>query len=83
MIQAIERLLQKWGFISAFDKDDVLNATIEDKAQETEKVIEGIRSSLERRIATNGILRDSIRIAKHRTNSFEQFERHFLRGNDD
>lgn len=75
MIQHIERLLKKWGLISSFDANDVVNAEIEDKARDTQEVMGRIRSSLSRRFEANAALRHSIIIAKQRTNSFEQFER--------
>lgn len=75
MIQHIENLLKKWGVLRRFDEDDVINASIEDKARDSEKLIERLHVAIYRRLATNQHLRESIRIAKHRTNSFEAFER--------
>lgn len=83
MIQLIERLLQRLGLIDPFDKDDVINATIDNAARDSDKAIEGIRATLEKRFATNHKLRESIQIAKRRTNSFEQFERQITRGRND
>lgn len=83
MIQLIENLLRKWGLLPPFDKDDVLNATIENKARDNEKVIERLQTSLSRRSLINDRLRQSIKIAKRRTNSFEQFERYIVGTKDD
>lgn len=79
MIQQIERLLQRWGIIRPYSDDDMINASIEDKARDNEKIIERLQGALYRRLATNEHLRESIRIAKHRTNSFEAFERQIAR----
>lgn len=76
MIQQIEDLLRRWGILPPFDKDDVLNASIEDRARDNEKVIERLHHSLSKRFEVNDRLRQSIKIAKRRTNSFEQFERY-------
>lgn len=83
MIQAVERLLKRWGIIRPFSDDELINASIEDKARDNEKVIEGLQGALFRRIAANANLRESIRIAKHRTNSFEAFERQIIGRRDD
>lgn len=74
MIQHLERLLQRWGILPQFDRDDVLNADIEDKARDTEDVIGRIRSSINKRHEVNARLRHSLLIARRRTNSFEAFE---------
>lgn len=76
MIQQIEDLLRRWGILPPFDKDDVLNASIENKARDNEKVIERLHGSLSKRFEINEKLRETIKIAKRRTNSFEQFERY-------
>jgi hypothetical protein len=83
IIQRIEALLQRWGFLPPFSKDDVLNAEVEDKARHNEKVVQRLRASLSKRHEANGRLRHSITIAKRRTNSFEQFERMIARKNAD
>lgn len=83
MIQQIENLLRKWGFLPPFDKDDVLNATIENKVRDNEKVIERLQTMRSRRLEINGRLRESIKIAKRRTNSFELFERYIAGTKDD
>lgn len=74
MIQYFENLLRRWGVLPPFDRNDVLNADIEDKSRDTEKVIGRIRSSLGKRHEANARLRHSLLIARRRTNSFEQFE---------
>lgn len=75
MIQHIENLLRRWGWIPPFDADDVLNAQLEDKARDNEKVVARLRKTLTQRLEVNEHLRKSIQIAKRRTNSFEEFER--------
>lgn len=75
MIEYIERLLRRIGVLPPFDKDDVLNALIDDKKRDTRIVMEKLEGSFARRHETNAYLRESIKIAKHRTNSFADFER--------
>lgn len=75
MIERIENLFRRWGLIAPFDSDDVINAEIEDAARDQQRVIERLQHSLSNRTAINAKLRESIRIAKKRTNSFEQFEK--------
>ena len=74
MIQQIETLLRRWGFIAPFDKDDVLNAETENVARHNEQVIGRLRTSLAKRFEINDKLRHSILIARRRTNSFAEFE---------
>lgn len=74
MIQHFENLLRRWGIIAPFDRNDVLNADIEDKARDTQDVIGRIRSSINKRHEVNARLRHSLLIARHRTRSFEAFE---------
>lgn len=83
MIQLFERLLKRLGWVAPFDKDDVLNASIEDKQRDTEKVIGRLQYALTKRFASNAHLRETIKLAKHRTNSFEAFERHMVGRRDD
>jgi len=75
MIQRIENLFRRWRLIAPFDEDDVINAEIEDAARTQQKVIERLQSSLSNRTAINEKLGEAIRIAKRKTNSFEQFEK--------
>lgn len=75
MIQRVERFLRRIGVLPPFDKDDVLNASIDDKQRDTRLVIEKLEGSMARRHETNAHLRESIKIAKRRTNSFADFER--------
>jgi hypothetical protein len=79
MIQQIEKILRRWGLIAPFDADDVINATIEDKARDTDQAVSRLKASLSKQPDVNARLRHSILIAKHRTNSFEDFER-FISG---
>jgi hypothetical protein len=79
MIGFVERALQRIGLLPKFDKDDVLNATIEDKVREHESVVDRLHHTMNKRLETNALLRKSIAIAKQRTNSFEAFERLALR----
>lgn len=86
MIQSIERFLQRIGILPPFDENDVLNASIEDKARDNEKVVERLKTSLSRRHEANFRLRTALNIAKRRTTSFEEFERMIsgrTSGNDD
>lgn len=82
MIQLFERLLQRWGLIPHFSRDDVLNASIEDKARDTEIIVRRLEVANTKRLEANAKLRRSIQIAKRRTNSFEEFERHLVGRND-
>jgi|EndMetStandDraft_3_1072993.scaffolds.fasta_scaffold1119224_2 hypothetical protein len=83
MIQQLENLFRRWGILPPFDKDDVLNASIENKARDNEKVIERLQTLLSRRFEINERLRQSIKIAKRRTNSFEEFEQYIVGRTDD
>lgn len=83
MIQQIENLFRRWGWLPPFDEDDVINAQIEDKVRDNEKVIERLQASLSKRFEINDRLRQSIQVAKKRTNSFEQFEQLIAGRTDD
>lgn len=83
MIQQLESLLRRWGILPPFERDDVLNAEIEDALRDNEKVVERLHHSFSRRFEINDRLRESIKIAKRRTNSFEQFERYIVGRRDD
>lgn len=64
------------GFVmSSATRDDFINAQIEDKAREHSDIVGALHAAFFRRRLSNDALRESIRIAKERTNSFEDFER--------
>lgn len=56
-------------------RDDVINAQIEDKARDHASLVRALHEAFQKRSKSNGALRESIRIAKERTNSFSDFER--------
>jgi hypothetical protein len=60
-------------------RDDMINASIENRAREHSDLVGALHKALKRRTETNEALRRSIRIAKHRTNSFADFERMAIR----
>jgi hypothetical protein len=78
MIQIVERLLKRLGLVRPFTDDEVINAEIEDKAREHETLIGRLDLAFMRRSVSNAHLRESLRIAKRRTNSFAEFEKHFV-----
>ena len=78
MIGMVERLLKRWGLIPQWDDDDLINAQIEDKQRDHETVTARLHEAFGKRLATNEALRESIKIAKERTNSFEAFERQMV-----
>lgn len=79
IITWVENLLKKLRIISPFTEDDMINASIEDKTREHASLVERLQGTLHARIATNEHLRQSIRIAKDRTDSFAEFERGMVR----
>jgi len=60
-------------------RDDDINQSIEEKAEEHSHLVGLLHEALSRRTQSNGTLRNSIQIAKHRTNSFADFERMTIR----
>jgi hypothetical protein len=75
VIERIERVLRRIGVLPKFEKDDVINATIDHAARDHENIVDKLHNAMTRRMETNEALRRSIQIAKQRTNSFEAFER--------
>ena len=75
MIQFIEGVLKKLGIISPIEKDEIINAQIENKAREYDDAVIRLHESLERRATSMRHLRESLRVANSRTNSFVEFER--------
>lgn len=74
----LERVLVKMGFREP-TRDDIINAQIEDKARDHANLVGLLHTALAKRSKSNGALRESIRIAKERTNSFADFERMTIR----
>jgi hypothetical protein len=83
MIQLIERLLKRMGMMREYSDDEVINASIEDKLRDNEKIVVRLKESVGRRISSNQHLRETIKIAKRRTDSFEVFERQISGRRDD
>lgn len=79
--ERIEQILKKLHLISQFSKDDMINASIEDKFREHKSLVERLQKTLHRRLVSNEHLRESIRIARDKTNSFAEFES-FARGEE-
>jgi hypothetical protein len=80
MTSLINRVLRKLHVINPlFDEDDMINASIEDKAKEHESVVRRLATTLSRREILNGELRESIKLAREATNSFADFERLTIR----
>lgn len=75
----MERLMRRFHWVPKETRDEEVNASIEEKAQEHSHLIGALHAALSRRSVSNGALRESIRIAKHRTNSFADFERMAIR----
>lgn len=74
IISFFEKLLRKLGLVEAYDKDDVVNAEIEDKLRDYEKAVESYQSAARERRISNQVLRHAIEAAKERTSSFEDME---------
>jgi hypothetical protein len=73
-------ILQALGLVDDYaTRDEIINAQIEDEARNHEKLIGQLRGAIDRRVVTNDELRHAIRIAKHRTSSFADFERMSIR----
>jgi hypothetical protein len=79
IIERIERFLKRRGLISPFTEDDMINASTEDKLREHESLVQKAQGALHARLAANEQVRNSIRIATERTESFADFERAFVR----
>lgn len=75
MIEAIERVLKKMGLISPIEKDDLINASIEDSAREFDSALSKLRDTLKERKASVAHLRESIKNAQEKTHAFEDFEK--------
>ena len=74
MIGWIERLLKRWGFLPAFDEDEMLNAQADNKLHDFEVVAQEVREETNKRRSTNEHLRHILTDAKARTNSFADME---------
>lgn len=55
-------------------RDDHINAEIDNAAHDHSKAIDDLSDAVVKRSKSNGVLRESIRIAKESTNSFVDFE---------
>lgn len=75
MIEAIERMLKKMGLISPIEKDDIINASIEDSARNFDDALSKLRDTLKERKASVAHLRQSIKTAQEKTHAFEDFEK--------
>jgi hypothetical protein len=75
----MERIMRRFHWIPKETRDDTINASIEEKALDHSNLVGELHEALKRRSQSNGVLRESIRIAKHRTNSFADFERMAIR----
>lgn len=75
MIAWIERQLQRLGVIDPFDKNDVLNAQIENGLHGYEQVANKVRSETDKRKRSNRHLRDVLHNANSRANEFADLER--------
>ena len=69
-----ERILKAIGLVRHYSDDDVLNASTEDAARAHSSAVESLHASIQKRVQGNEALRQSIMIAKDRTNSFGEFE---------
>jgi hypothetical protein len=74
IISYFEKLLQRLGIIDGFDKDDIVNAEIEDKLRGYEKAVEGYAQASRERRLSNQVLRHTLEIAKERSKSFSEME---------
>jgi translation initiation factor 2B subunit (eIF-2B alpha/beta/delta family) len=65
-----------------FDEDDMINAQIEDKQRDYTNLVNKLGETLTKRRELNTSLRESIRIARESTKSFEDFELLTIRRKD-
>jgi len=72
----INAVLNKLGVSSTFTDDDVINASTEDAARDHGSAVSRLHEATQKRVQGNEALRHSIDVAKKRTNSFADFERH-------
>ena len=70
----IENVLTWMGFLPKYSEDDRINASTEDAARVHESAVSRLHEATQRRVKGNEALRQSIRLAKQRTNSFADFE---------
>jgi hypothetical protein len=78
-MKIMKRLLQWLGITEAFSGDDVINASTEDAARDHSSIVEQLHESIKKRVQGNEALRQSIFVAKQRTNSFAEFEQRIRR----
>ena len=80
----LNRILRKLHITpTRFDENDMINASIEDQSRDHANLLEKLQGTLSRRLAVSNELRESIRIARERTNSFADFEKLTIRRNKD
>jgi hypothetical protein len=70
----IDRVLVQLGFLPKFSEDDRINASTEDAARTHETAVSKLHEAAQDRKQSNEALRQSIHVAKKRTNSFADFE---------
>jgi hypothetical protein len=75
MITFIEKTLKRLGIISPIEKDDIINAQIENSTRDYDRTLTKLHAALEKRNTSMQHLRESLRMASTRTNSFADFER--------
>ena len=75
MIEFIEKTLKRLGIISSIEKDDIINAEIEDTARDYDGTMTKLHVALNKRVTSMRHLRESLKVANIRTNSFSDFER--------
>lgn len=78
----ITGILKRAHLLPAFSEDDVLNASTEDALREHTQLVDRVREVTQKRVRGNDALRKSIMSAKHRTNSFADFEAFVSRGGE-
>jgi hypothetical protein len=72
----VDRFLRKIGLRPQVERDEILNASMAEKAQELDDVIGRLRNQLANRSEGSvSHLREAIAIAKERTHAFEDFEK--------
>lgn len=79
-MKLVERLM-RWisGQREAANRDERINAQIEDNARDHSNIVGALHAAFSRRHERNDRLREAIRIARQRTSSFADFERMAIR----
>lgn len=79
MISFLERIMRRFDWIPHPTRDEKINESIEQKAEEHSHLVGALHEALSRRVQSNGALRRSLHIAQRKTNSFADFERMTIR----